>query len=83
MISVILYILSLSVLNINFYTEKQTKRETEFKSGRKFTRTTAHMRCFTRLNSLRKSRAQSARCSGLSHFHTHVWGHHYSFLHYL
>ena len=22
-------------------------------------------------------------CSGLSHFHTHVWGHHYSFLHLL
>ena len=41
MISVILYILSSSVLNINFYTKKQTKRETEFKSRRKFTRTTA------------------------------------------
>ena len=28
-----------------------------------------------------KSRARSARCSGLSDFHTRVWGHHYSFLH--
>ena len=27
--------------------------------------------------------AHSAKCSGLSHFHTHVWGHHYSFLYYL
>ena len=78
MISVILYILSLSVLNINFYTEKQTKRETEFKSRRKFTRTTAVMRCFARLTSLQKSRAQSARCSGLSHFHAHLWSHHYT-----
>ena len=30
-----------------------------------------------------KSRTLSARCSGLSHFHIHVWGHHYSFRHYL
>ena len=26
---------------------------------------------------------RSAWCSGLSHFHTHLWGHYYSFLHYL
>ena len=83
MISVILYILSSSVLNINFYTKNKLKEKQSSNQGEKFTRTTSHMRCFTRLNSLRKSRAQSARCSGLSHFHIHVWGHHYSFLHYL
>ena len=39
------------------------------------------MRCSRTHTLFVKSRARSARCSGLSDFHTRVWGHHYSFLH--